>query len=65
MKEDVVEELGDFAEKRINGADIFATFSLVDALNYFNTKKVGGMVTLIIFRSVWVIFIILIITTDC
>jgi len=52
MKEDVVEELGDFAEKRINGADIFATFSLVDALNYFNTKKVGGMVTLIIFRSV-------------
>ena len=39
---------GDFAEIRINGADIFAAVSLVDALNYFKTKQVGGMVTVLI-----------------
>ena len=55
MEEDFGEELGDFAENEDQAVhrwkafkwDIIATFSLVDALDYFNTKKDRGMVTII------------------
>jgi hypothetical protein len=75
MEEDFGEELGDFVENEDQAVhrgkafkwDIIATFSLVDALDYFNTKKDRGMVTIIalFFALSELFFVNSIITLDC